>query len=186
METAAPLDLSFYKAALIVLAAAVIVIPLFHRLRVSSVLGFILVGIVVGPFGLASLAPNLPWLSAISIGEPGTIEPIANLGVVLLLFMIGLELSFERLVVMRRRVFGLGSLQFVLCSGALSGGAMLLGHGSVSAADSDRLRCRPHQRCRLYQLCRVPSPALLAGSGAATSSLARAILALQGALASSP
>ena len=99
VETAAPLDLSLYKAALIVLAAAAIVIPLFHRLRVSSVLGFILVGIVVGPFGLASLAPSLPWLSAISIGEPGTIEPIANLGVVLLLFMIGLELSFERLVV---------------------------------------------------------------------------------------
>ena len=133
METAAPLDLSLYKAALIVLAAAAIVIPLFHRLRVSSVLGFILVGIVVDPFGLASLAPSLPWLSAISIGEPGTIEPIANLGVVLLLFMIGLELSFERLVVMRRLVFGLGSLQFILCSGALAGGAMLLGHGLVSA-----------------------------------------------------
>ena len=78
-----------------------------------------LVGIVVGPFGLASLAPSLPWLSAISIGEPGTIEPIANLGVVLLLFIIGLELSFERLVVMRRLVFGLGSLQFILCSGAI-------------------------------------------------------------------
>ena len=93
-----------------------------------------LVGIVVGPFGLASLAPSLPWLSAISIGEPGTIEPIANLGVVLLLFMIGLELSFERLVVMRRLVFGLGSLQFILCGGALAGAATLLGYGSISAA----------------------------------------------------
>src|SRR4051794_14266811 len=130
---AAPLGLSLYKAALIVLGAAAIVIPLFHRLRVSSVLGFMLVGVVVGPFGLGSLAPSLPWLSAISIGEPETIEPIAHLGVVLLLFMIGLELSFERLVVMRRLVFGLGSLQVVLCSGVLAAAAMLLGYGWVSA-----------------------------------------------------
>ena len=83
MDTSS-LDLSLYKATLIVLGAAAVVIPLFHRLRVSSVLGFMLVGIVVGPFGLASLAPSLPWLSAISISEPETIEPIAHLGVVLL------------------------------------------------------------------------------------------------------
>jgi CPA2 family monovalent cation:H+ antiporter-2 len=116
MEPAAP-DLSLYKAALIVLGAAAVVIPLFHRLRISSVLGFMLVGIVVGPFGLASLVPGLPWLSAISIGDPASIEPIAQLGVVLLLFMIGLELSVERLIVMRRLVFGLGCLQVVLCGG---------------------------------------------------------------------
>lgn len=101
META-PLDTSFYKQALIVLGAAGVVIPIFHRLRVSPVLGFMLVGIVVGPFGLASLIPHLPWLSAITISTPASIEPIAHLGVVLLLFMIGLELSFERLWVMRR------------------------------------------------------------------------------------
>src|ERR1700738_5300212 len=107
META-PLDISFYKQALIVLGAAGVVIPLFHRLHVSSVLGFMLIGIVVGPFGLASLALHLPWLSAMTISAPESIEPIAHLGVVLLLFMIGLELSFERLWVMRRLVFGLG------------------------------------------------------------------------------
>src|SRR5436190_7840151 len=129
----ATFDLSLYKAALIVLGAAAVVIPLFHRLRVSSVLGFMLVGIVVGPFGLASLAPSLPWLSAISISEPETIEPIAHLGVVLLLFVIGLELSFERLVVMRRLVFGLGTLQVVLCGGMLAGAAMLLGYARISA-----------------------------------------------------
>src|SRR5437762_1816864 len=129
----ATFDLSLYKAALIVLGAAAVVIPLFHRLRVSSVLGFMLVGIVVGPFGLASLATSIPWLSAISISEPETIDPIAHLGVVLLLFMIGLELSFERLVVMRRLVFGLGTLQVVLCGGTLAGAAMLLGYGRISA-----------------------------------------------------
>src|SRR5438132_10832541 len=131
---AAPLNTSFYKEALIVLGAAAIVIPLFHRLHVSSVLGFMLVGVAVGPFGLASLASYLPWLSPITISEPDSIEPIAQLGVVLLLFMIGLELSFERLKVMRRLVFGLGSLQLVLCAAVLAGAALLLGHSTISAA----------------------------------------------------
>jgi CPA2 family monovalent cation:H+ antiporter-2 len=58
----APLDFASYKAALIVLAAAGVVIPLFHRLKVSPVLGFMLVGIVVGPFGLGTLAMSYPWL----------------------------------------------------------------------------------------------------------------------------
>src|SRR5690242_2416004 len=132
METI-PLDSSFYKQALIVLGAAGVVIPLFHRLRLSPVLGFMLVGIVVGPFGLASLIPHLPWLSAVTISPPASIEPIAELGIVLLLFMIGLELSFERLWVMRRLVFGLGSLQVVLCAAVLAGVAILLGQNRISA-----------------------------------------------------
>jgi CPA2 family monovalent cation:H+ antiporter-2 len=131
---AVPLNTSFYKEALIVLGAAAIVIPLFHRLHVSPVLGFMLVGVAVGPFGLASLAPYLPWLSAVTISEPDSIEPIAHLGVVLLLFMIGLELSFERLKVMRRLVFGLGTLQLVLCAALLAGAALLLGHSGTGAA----------------------------------------------------
>src|ERR1700752_1654786 len=129
---AAPLDTTLYKHALIVLGAAGVVIPLFHRLHISSVLGFILVGIVVGPFGLASLIPHLPWLSTITINPPQEIEPIARLGVVLLLFMIGLELSFERLWVMRRLVFGLGALQVVLCAAMLAVAAVLLGYSRVS------------------------------------------------------
>src|ERR1700712_3893277 len=99
---APPLDTSVYKQALVVLCGAAIVIPLFHRLRISSVLGFMLVGVVVGPFGIASLVPRLPWLAVITIGDPDSIGPIADLGVALLLFMIGLELSFERLWLMRR------------------------------------------------------------------------------------
>jgi K+:H+ antiporter len=130
---AVPFDASVYKQALVVLGAAGVVIPLFHRLHVSSVLGFMLVGIVVGPFGLASLAPHLAWLSAITISAPESIEPIARLGVVLLLFMIGLELSFERLWVMRRLVFGLGCIQVVLCAGALAGATVLLGYSRMSA-----------------------------------------------------
>jgi monovalent cation:H+ antiporter-2, CPA2 family len=120
-------DISAYKLALIVLAAAGLVIPLFHRLRISSILGFILVGIAVGPFGLALFAPYLPWVSAITLGTPGAIAPIAHLGVVLLLFMIGLELSFERLWVMRRLVFGLGLLQVAFSTAMLAGAAVLFG-----------------------------------------------------------
>ncbi len=132
METGG-FDISLYKQVLIVLGAAGLVIPLFHRLHVSSTLGFILVGIVVGPFGLASLTQLLPWLSVFTINRPEAIEPIARLGVVLLLFMIGLELSFERLWVMRRLVFGLGSLQLVLCTLTLALTAERLGYNPRSA-----------------------------------------------------
>ena len=121
------LDMSLYKDALVVLGAAGVVIPLFHRLRISSVVGFMLVGVVVGPFGIASLAPHLHILSAITISEPDLIAPIADLGVALLLFMIGLELSFERLWTMRRLVFGLGSLQVVGCAAVLVAAAVAIG-----------------------------------------------------------
>ena len=130
---ATPLDTSLYKEALIVLGAAGVVIPLFHRLRVSAVVGFMLVGVVVGPFGLASLSQRMPFLSAVTISDPNSIEPIARLGVVLLMFMIGLELSFERLRVMRRLVFGLGFLQVAVCAAALGAAAIASGYDWISA-----------------------------------------------------
>jgi CPA2 family monovalent cation:H+ antiporter-2 len=103
------------------------VIPLFHRLRLSPVLGFMLVGVAVGPFGLAMLADHLPLLGAITLNRPETIAPIAELGISMMMFMIGLELSLERLRVMRRLVFGFGLLQFVLCAVAIAGVAYALG-----------------------------------------------------------
>lgn len=130
---ASQLDTSVYKQALIVLGAAGIVIPLFHRLRISPVLGFMLVGIVVGPSGLTSLAPGMPMVSAITLADPASIAPIAELGVALLLFMIGLELSTERLWLMRRLVFGLGGLQVVLCTAALAAVAILSGQNQTTA-----------------------------------------------------
>src|SRR5262249_2479006 len=101
-----PFDPGLFKPALIILVAAAIVIPLFHRLRFSPVLGFILVGVVVGPYGLAMLADYAPWLTIITLNRPQTIAPIAELGISTMMFMIGLELSWERLRVMRRLVFG--------------------------------------------------------------------------------
>ena len=123
-------DPASFKEALIVLGAASVVIPLFPRLRISPVLGFMLVGIVVGPFGLG----RLPALSAVTISDPAAIAPIARLGVVLLLFTIGLELSFERLWLMRRLVFGLGAVQVIACAPALTGIALLSGAGRSDAA----------------------------------------------------
>ena len=115
------------RDALVVLGAAAVVIPLFHRIRVSPVLGFMLVGMAVGPAGLGNLAEGMPALRWVTIADRGRIEPLADLGVVLLLFMIGLELSWERIKTMRRLVFGLGSAQLVGSTLAVAGATVLLG-----------------------------------------------------------
>jgi CPA2 family monovalent cation:H+ antiporter-2 len=96
---------------LVVLGAAGIVIPAFARLRITPIIGFILVGLAVGPFGLGSLVSQFPWLYHITITNPGAIAPFAEFGIILLLFEIGLELSFNRLWDMRRLVFGLGAME---------------------------------------------------------------------------
>lgn len=111
---AAAADPGHFKEALIILGAAAVVVPVFHRLRLSPILGFMVVGVVVGPFGLGALAPIMPWLGMFSITEIDAITPVAELGVVLLMFMIGLEMSFDRLRLMRRLVFGLGPAQILL------------------------------------------------------------------------
>ena len=119
--------------ALTILGAAGIVIPAFARLRINPVIGFILVGIIAGPFGLGALVPRYPWLEALSITDPEGIEPFANFGIVLLLFSIGLELSFRRLIAMRRMVFGIGAAELLLTA-ALIGGALSIGGTSPQAA----------------------------------------------------
>ncbi|MDQ3143841.1 MAG: cation:proton antiporter [Pseudomonadota bacterium] len=110
--------------ALTILGAAGIVIPTFARFRINPVIGFIVVGIIAGPFGLGALVGNYPWLQAVSITDPEGIEPYAELGIVLLLFSIGLELSFRRLIAMRRMVFGIGAAE-MLVTAALIGAALV-------------------------------------------------------------
>ena len=126
-------DIGGLREALIVLGAAALVIPLFHRLRVSPVLGFLLVGVAVGPYGLGRLVGAFPPLGLITLRHPASIAPVARFGVVLLLFMIGLELSAERLWVMRRWVFGLGAAQLLVSAALLAGVAWAAGFGRQGA-----------------------------------------------------
>lgn len=112
-------DLKLHDA-VVFLVAAGLVIPLFKQIRVSPVLGFLLVGLAVGPYGLVRVADEHSWLTHIMITDVSGVRALAELGVVFLLFMIGLELSVDRLMAMRRLVFGLGSAQ-VLITGAVIG-----------------------------------------------------------------
>ena len=72
--------------ALVILGAAGIVIPAFARFRISPVIGFILVGVLVGPAGLGALAAQQPWLRYVTISNPQAIGPFAEFGIILLLF----------------------------------------------------------------------------------------------------
>lgn len=117
----------FYREFLILLAAAGIVVPLFVRMGISTVLGFLIVGIILSGDVLGSLSPRLPFIENFVLADDRAIESLGELGVVFLLFLIGLELSFERLKTMRRIVFGLGGLQVIVSTGAIALTALALG-----------------------------------------------------------
>lgn len=123
----AHLGIPFLREVVIFLVASAVVVPLFHRLRASPVLGYLVVGGLIGPYGVGLLADDLGWLSYVVITDVEGIQPLAKLGVIFLLFAIGLELSFERLWSMRKLVFGLGTLQVV--ASALVIGAIAWGWG---------------------------------------------------------
>ncbi|KPP94992.1 cation:proton antiporter [Erythrobacter sp. HL-111] len=100
--------------ALVILGSAGIVIPVFARFRVTPIIGFILIGILVGPYGLGMLVEDVPWLRHVTISDSERLAPFADFGIILLLFAIGLELSFNRLWQLRKLVFGLGSLELLI------------------------------------------------------------------------
>ena len=119
--------------ALTILGAAGIVIPAFARLKISPVIGFIVVGVIAGPYVLGALAPARPWLHTFSISDPHAIEPFAELGIILLLFSAGLHISFRRLRSMRRAVFGVGTAELIGCATLIGAGVLLTG-SSIQAA----------------------------------------------------
>lgn len=108
----------FLKETILFLALSGVLMPLLSRLRINAVLGFLSVGVLLGPYGLASLAGTWPVLSWFTFARPEDVEFLAELGVIFLMFMIGLEMSVERLWSMRRLVFGLGGLQVALSAAA--------------------------------------------------------------------
>ncbi len=119
--------------ALVILGAAGMVIPLFARIRITPIVGFILVGVLAGPHGLGALVPAHPWLYYVTISDPVGLGVFAELGIVLLLFSVGLELSFARLWTMRRQVFGLGSLELLVCAAIIGAGLFALGNSPATA-----------------------------------------------------
>jgi len=123
---------AWLKDVLVFLVAAGLIVPLFHRARVGAVLGFLLIGIAVGPYGFGALAADYPWLRYLTIEDRARAEPFAELGVMFLLFMIGIEMSVERLWSLRRFVAGIGSVQFLLSAAGF--GAVLSFLGAPGSA----------------------------------------------------
>jgi CPA2 family monovalent cation:H+ antiporter-2 len=112
------INIAAYSDALVILGTAGILVPMVSRLGISPTLGYLIAGAVLGPHGLGSFIRSYSWLYWFTVGDARNVEGIAQLGVVFLLFLIGLELSLQRLLTMRRYVVGLGGLQ-VLITAAL-------------------------------------------------------------------
>jgi CPA2 family monovalent cation:H+ antiporter-2 len=130
---AAPINLDAYSDALVVLGTAAIVIPVVRRCGISPVLGYLAAGALLGPFALGALVRDLPLVFWFTISDPKSVSAIAELGVVFLLFLIGIELSFERLKAMRRLVFGLGGSQIALSTAAVAALLILRGRDAEFA-----------------------------------------------------
>jgi monovalent cation:proton antiporter-2 (CPA2) family protein len=108
-------ELGFLTFGLVLLTAAVLSVPIARRLGLSAIVAYLIAGIVIGPHGLAAF------------GTPESIIPVSELGVVMLLFLIGLELELGRLVALRRAIFGLGAAQLALTALAIGMLAYLVG-----------------------------------------------------------
>jgi monovalent cation:proton antiporter-2 (CPA2) family protein len=105
----------FLEQALVYLAAGIIAVPVFKRLGLGSVLGYLVAGVAIGPWGLRL------------VSDPKTVLQIAEFGVVLLLFLVGLELNAQRVWALRRAIFGLGGVQVAATIAAMAGIGLLLG-----------------------------------------------------------
>lgn len=125
--------LPYLNEIVLFLLLAGLLIPLLARLRVNPVLGFLLLGTLVGPYGLGSLVSDYSWLRYLSFSRPEGVAALSEFGVVFLMFILGLELSLERLRLMRRWVFGAGSAQ-LLVSALLIGSIAFAFGNNVEAA----------------------------------------------------
>jgi K+:H+ antiporter len=126
-------NVAAYSDALVVLGTAGVVVPMVRRWGLSPVLGYLGAGAVLGPLGLGSIGNALPGLSWFTISDAQNVAGIAQLGIIFLLFLIGLELSFPRLSAMRRLVVGLGGSQILLTSALIAGVAVAAGKNPPEA-----------------------------------------------------
>nr|WP_186353032.1 monovalent cation:proton antiporter-2 (CPA2) family protein [Pseudomonas gessardii] len=113
--------MSVFANLLIILASSLVVIALFRRLQLPPVLGYLCVGLAVGPTAL-------DW-----VNDSEDLPDLAELGVVFLLFSLGLEFSLSKMLSLRRVVFGLGSLQVLCCAIVLGALLLLMGMSPVAA-----------------------------------------------------
>lgn len=130
---AGPINITAYSDALVILGTAGIVVPLVRRLGISPVLGYLGAGAILGPLALGSFKEQVPLLWWFTIVDPKSVAGIAELGVVFLLFLIGLELSFARLMTMRRLVIGLGAGQVLISTVVIGAVLAMLGLGAAAA-----------------------------------------------------
>ncbi|HLZ99165.1 MAG TPA: cation:proton antiporter [Steroidobacteraceae bacterium] len=121
------INIAAYSDALVLLGTAGILIPMVNRLGLSPTLGYLVAGALLGPLGLGSLIRSYPWLYWFTVGEARNVEGIAQLGVVFLLFLIGLELSLQRLLTLRRYVVGLGGLQVLITAAVIDAAEAAIG-----------------------------------------------------------
>lgn len=124
----------FFREIILFLILAGILIPILQRLRINQVLGFLAVGAIAGPFGLALHAGEFPWLAWLTFPSGQGVSMLAEIGVLFLMFMIGLELSAARLWAMRAWVFGAGTVQVLATAVLIGGAAMLFGLPFPAAA----------------------------------------------------
>jgi CPA2 family monovalent cation:H+ antiporter-2 len=130
---ASTINIAAYSDALVVLGTAGIVVPIVSRLGFSPVLGYLGAGAILGPLGLGSLINSYPALYWFTVTDAKNVAGIAELGIVFLLFLIGLELSLHRLLTMRRLVFGLGGLQVLATTAVIAGAAAMAGQDPSKA-----------------------------------------------------
>jgi CPA2 family monovalent cation:H+ antiporter-2 len=130
---ASTVNIAGYSDALVVLGTAAVVVPMVRRLGLSPVLGYLAAGALLGPLGLGALAGAIPPLAWVTISDAQNVSGIAELGIVFLLFLIGLELSFQRLTAMRRLVMGLGGSQVLLTGAVIAGAAAAAGASAPQA-----------------------------------------------------
>jgi len=130
---AAAVELAAYKDALIILASTAVTVPLLKRIGISPALAFLGIGLIAGPSVLGGLSATYPWLAWFAVSDSKQMAAFAELGVVFLLFLIGLELSYERLTRMKKLVLGLGSLQVLVTAAIIVLVAWWLGRPVAAA-----------------------------------------------------